>query len=64
MVLVSGRLEVVYEGQQPVTLRPGMYAYGPAKLPHRARCASGDPCVLFIAFEGPVDAHPAAGSPK
>jgi quercetin dioxygenase-like cupin family protein len=64
MVLVSGLLEVVYEGQQPVRLRPGMYAYGPAKLPHRARCASGDPCVLFIAFEGPVDAHPAAGAPK
>ena len=64
MVLVSGILEVVYEGQQPVRLRPGMYAYGPAKLPHRARCAAGDPCVLFIAFEGPVDAHPAAGSPK
>jgi hypothetical protein len=33
MVLISGELEVVYDGQQPATLTPGMYAYGPAKLP-------------------------------
>jgi mannose-6-phosphate isomerase-like protein (cupin superfamily) len=58
MVLVSGRLEVTYDGQPPVTLKPGMYAYGPAKLPHKATCAKGDPCVLFIAFESAVDAHP------
>lgn len=36
----------------------GMYAYGPAKLPHKAYCASGAPCVLFIAFESAVDAVP------
>lgn len=58
MVLVSGELEVTYDGQQPTVLRPGMYAYGPAKVPHKAICADGDPCVLFIAFEGPVDAVP------
>ncbi len=56
MVLVSGELQVTYDGQAPVTLKPGMYAYGPAKLPHSAFCAEGDPCVLFIAFEAPVDA--------
>ncbi|MDP9197740.1 MAG: cupin domain-containing protein [Pseudomonadota bacterium] len=58
MVLVSGELEVTYDGQQPTVLRPGMYAYGPPKLPHKAICADGDPCVLFIAFEGPLDAVP------
>ena len=56
MVLVSGELQVTYDGQAPVTLRPGMYAYGPARSPHRATCAPGDACVLFIAFEAPVDA--------
>jgi quercetin dioxygenase-like cupin family protein len=56
MVLVSGELTVTYDGQEPVTLKPGMYAYGPAKLSHEATCAAGDPCVLFIAFEQPVDA--------
>ena len=56
MVLVSGEMTVNYEGQPAVTLKPGMYAYGPAKLAHEATCAKGDPCVLFIAFEEPVDA--------
>lgn len=57
MVLAQGVLEVTYDGQAPVTLRPGTYAYGPAKAPHQAVCRSATPCVLFIAFEQPVDAH-------
>lgn len=56
MVLVSGELHVTYDGQDTVILRPGTYAYGPAKLPHRAVCESDTPCVLAIAFESPVDA--------
>lgn len=60
MVLISGELHVTYDGQQIAVLKPGMYAYGPAKLPHEATCTKGDPCVLFIAFEGPVDAVPTA----
>lgn len=64
MVLVSGELRVTYEGQDPVTLKPGMYAYGPAKRPHKADCAKGDPCVLFIAFESAVDAHPSSITSK
>jgi quercetin dioxygenase-like cupin family protein len=68
MVLVSGELTVDYVGQDPVVLTPGTYAYGPAGLEHDASCADGDePCVLFIAFEDPVDAvdvkdQPAPGS--
>lgn len=56
MVLVSGKLTVRYDGQEPVVLRPGMYAYGPAKAAHSASCADEGPCILFIAFESPVDA--------
>jgi uncharacterized RmlC-like cupin family protein len=33
----------------------GTYAYGPAGAPHTGECLSKEPCVLFIAFEGPVD---------
>ena len=56
MVLVSGRLAVKYQGHPEASLQTGTYAYGPAGLPHRATCAAGAPCTLFIAFEGPVDA--------
>ncbi|MEG3190849.1 cupin domain-containing protein [Lysobacter sp. D1-1-M9] len=56
MVLVSGELHVTYDGHDTAVLRPGSYAYGPAKLPHTGRCAKGRACVLFIAFESPVDA--------
>jgi hypothetical protein len=50
---------VTYDGQAPATLRPGHYAFGPARLPHAARCAAGSAaCVLFISFEAPVDAQP------
>ena len=59
MVLVSGELEVEYEGQSAEVLTPGAYAYGPAGAPHSATCRSDEDCVLFIAFEEPVDAMPA-----
>jgi quercetin dioxygenase-like cupin family protein len=64
MVLVSGELTVRYDGEKPVTLKPGTYAYGPAGKPHEATCAKGDPCVLFIAFESPLDAAPYAAPGK
>lgn len=62
MVLVAGELEVTYAGQPPIKLTPGAYAYGPAGKSHRASCAKGTDCVLFIAFESPLDAHPTAAS--
>ncbi|MDQ3665046.1 MAG: cupin domain-containing protein [Acidobacteriota bacterium] len=64
MILVSGVLHVTYEGQKPSILRAGSYAYGPAKAKHEARCANAGPCVLFIAFESPIDAVLAEGAPK
>lgn len=64
MVLVAGELHVTYEGQKMSVLKVGSYAYGPAKAPHKAYCASAAPCVLFIAFEGPVDAIPVDSAGK
>jgi len=58
MVLVAGELHVTYDGQKTAVLKPGTYAYGPAKRPHDGFCASDVPCVLFIAFESPLDAVP------
>ena len=62
MVLIAGELEVTYQGQAPVRLTPGAYAYGPPGRPHGGRCVSDAPCVLFIAFETAVDAVPSAAS--
>jgi quercetin dioxygenase-like cupin family protein len=64
MVLVSGELHVTYDGNKTAVLKPGTYAYGPAKLPHKAECKKAGPCVLFIAFEAPVDAVPSEGESK
>lgn len=58
MILVAGKLEVAYEGQKATVMTPGTYAYGPAKRPHSGYCASSTPCILFIAFESPLDAVP------
>lgn len=58
MVLVSGEMQVTYDGQDPVVLQTGTYAYGPPELPHTATCQSSEDCVLVIAFEKPVDAIP------
>ena len=57
MILVAGEMQLNYEGQEPVMIKQGNYIFGPPKLPHDGRCVSADPCILFIAFEGPIDAH-------
>jgi len=56
MILVSGKLDVTYKGEVTKTMTPGAYAFGPAKKPHTAFCHKGDACVIFIAFENPIDA--------
>lgn len=61
MILVSGELEVHYEGQKSELMTVGNYGYGPPEKPHSASCVSDKPCILFIAFEKPVDAFPANG---
>jgi hypothetical protein len=42
----------------PRSSKRGSYAYGPAELVHEGACLSAEPCVLFIAFEQPLDAIP------
>lgn len=64
MVLVAGELHVTYDGQKTVVLKSGTYTYGPAKRPHKGFCASAVPCVLFIAFESPLDAVPVESAKK
>lgn len=58
MVLISGEMEVQYEGEKPQILKAGTYAYGPANKPHRAKCLNEGQCVLFIAMIDPFDAVP------
>lgn len=64
MILITGELHVTYEGQKTAVLKPGTYAYGPAKRSHHAVCAGETPCVLFIAFETPLDAVPVQKTAK
>lgn len=59
MILVAGEMEVTYEGEEPQNLKSGSYAYGPAEKSHIAKCGNS-PCILFIAFEEPLDAIPLA----
>ena len=61
MVLVAGKLDVRYEGEKTNTLNVNSYAYGPAKKPHKAYCHKGGECILFIAFEKPIDAYEVKG---
>jgi quercetin dioxygenase-like cupin family protein len=58
MVLLSGELHLTYDGHETLILKPGSYAYGPAKLAHTAACTKDAPCVLFIATELPFDEVP------
>ena len=64
IILVGGELQLAYDGQDGVTLKPGTYAYGPAKLAHSGTCVSAEPCILFIAFETAVDAVPVESTGK
>lgn len=62
MILVSGQLDVTYQGEETSTMKVGSYAYGPPEKPHVATCAPGDPCIIFIAFVDPLDAFPFEGT--
>ena len=55
MILISGEMHVTYEGEETQVMKAGTYAYGPSEKPHVAECKGKKPCVLFIAFEKPVD---------
>ena len=61
MILLSGELEVTYKDETTQVMKVGSYAYGPSKKPHIAKCGDAGPCVIFIAFEEPVDAFAIEG---
>lgn len=57
VVLVAGTLVVRSDGEQrSTTVRTGAFAYIPGKTNHDAQCTRAGRCVLFIAFESPIDA--------
>ncbi len=56
MVLLSGKMTLNYKGEATQTMNVGDYAFGPAKKPHKAKCISKAPCILYIGFGEPVDA--------
>ncbi len=58
MTLVSGKFKITYNGQKEAVVKTGSYMYGPPKLAHKGACVSKEPCILFIAFESPLDAIP------
>ncbi|MDB5749450.1 MAG: Cupin 2, conserved barrel [Massilia sp.] len=64
MILTAGEMQVTSEGQPMAVLKAGSYAYVPAKRPHKASCISAAPCILFIAFEQPVDAMAVGATTK
>ncbi|GAA4323344.1 hypothetical protein GCM10023115_51980 [Pontixanthobacter gangjinensis] len=61
MILIQGEMTVTYEGEATKTLKSGYYAYGPSKKPHKAKCVGNEPCLLYVAFEKPVDAFAGTG---
>lgn len=56
VVLVQGKFSVTFEGGRRAEVSQGAYTLIPGGVPHSARCEEGDPCVIFIGFEKPVDA--------
>lgn len=56
VVLVRGKFSVTFEGNRRAEVAPGAYTLIPGGTAHSARCEDGGSCVIFIAFDKPVDA--------
>lgn len=63
MVIVAGLVHVTYPGGKQSELPERSYALVPAKMGHKAHCAVGGPCVMFIRFDSPIDAAAATDVP-
>ena len=59
MVVVAGVVHVTYAGNKQFELKERTYGLVPAKTGHKAHCAAGGICVMFIRFDSPIDATPA-----
>ena len=57
MKLVSGEMELNYEGQDTLSIESGMYVYAPEKLAYSGKCISSKPCELFVSFDDPVETY-------
>ncbi len=58
MIMISGEFHTTYHHHEKVILSAGDYAYGPSNLAHDGYCASDKACLMFVAYETPLDAHP------
>jgi quercetin dioxygenase-like cupin family protein len=58
-MVVSGEAEHWLKGtSSPTRFTSGGYWYQPGAQVHNDKCASADPCVLFLAFDGGLDFKP------
>lgn len=56
MVLLTGKMEVTYKGEDIKIMKVGYFTYGLATKPQSAKCLIKEPCILYIGFGEPVDA--------
>jgi quercetin dioxygenase-like cupin family protein len=52
VIVISGSFDFQLEGEEPMTLSPGSYAFIPANVNHMAKCHEGADCMFFE--EGPA----------
>jgi quercetin dioxygenase-like cupin family protein len=58
MILISGDLEVQYQGEKVTVLKASSYTYSLERKLHRAKYLNNGPCVLFVAMVDLFDAVP------
>lgn len=56
VLLVRGKFNVSFADGHKAHVQQGAYTLIPGQVPHSARCEQGEACVIFIAFDKPVDA--------
>jgi len=55
VLLIKGTAVAQMKGGEPTTLGPGAYIQLPAYHVHRFRCASRQPCYMFVVADRPFD---------
>ena len=55
VLLIKGSAVAQMKGSQPTTLGAGAYLQLPAEHVHRFRCASKQPCYMFVVADRPFD---------
>jgi quercetin dioxygenase-like cupin family protein len=57
LVMLRGQIEAQFLGESVLNLENGAYLLIPTGKPHRFRCSSQEPCVMFIAADAAFDIH-------